>query len=362
MDHEIANTAKVVEEVPRSLFYNRELALVIPHNYSGCKSDAMHSESPPSLHGMTPNEYRSPCCTPEHWVETYRETIENEIEESKNSVNQYESYLEEVYLSNHATDEPQPDLHLAGLFKGRGIDPVYKTSNMLCLIPSRVTINSSFTSTLRTSKGLSKSQASVIFLSTEANYIHHKIAYTVQCTSHTSRNTVFTINGLDKCKCASIRAAEKRISQTKKLLDSFVNSPAFVPHNEEFTINAKVHQIGYALIICNNKPMIVSFKADKSQKTEEVMLLGKHIIWNNNDYLWKKFLDQTRVLSPKYTQEVTPHVTQRTSIRKFTIASYDTLFDVFDILNRKQIQYIKDFDMDDIGRYRINTVPNITRK
>ena len=91
------------------------------------------------------------------------------------------------------------------------------------------------------------------------------------------------------------------------------------------------------------------------------MLLGNHIIWNNNDYTWKKFLDQARVLSPKYSQEATSHVTQQTSTRKFARASDDMLFDVFDIFNRKQIQYIKDFNMDDIGRYRINTVPNITR-
>jgi len=142
----------------------------------------------------------------------------------------------------------------------------------------------------------------VIYLSTEANYIHHKIAYTVRRISHTKRDTVITINGLNKCKCSSIRASEKRISQTKKLLDSLVNSPAFVPHNDEFTINAKVHQIGYALFISNNKPMIVSFKADKSQKTEEITLLGNHVIWNNNDFTWKKFLDQAEVSSPKYSQ------------------------------------------------------------
>ena len=273
MDHEIANTTKVVEEVPRSLFFNKELEFVIPHNYSGRTSDTMHSESLPSLHGVTPNEYRSPCSTPEHWVETYRETVENEIEESKISVIQYENHLEEVYLSNYATNEPQPDLHLTGQFKGRGNDPVHKTSNMLSPISSRLTINSARTSMPRTSKGPRKYQAPPIFLETEANYVHHKIAYTIKRTSRTSRNSVFIINGLDKCKCVSLRAAEKRISQTKKLLDLFVNSQAFVPHNDEFTINAKVHQIGYALIICSNKPKIVSFKADKSQKTEEVMLL-----------------------------------------------------------------------------------------
>jgi len=50
------------------------------------------------------------------------------------------------------------------------------------------------------------------------------------------------------------------------------------------------------------------------------------------------------------------------STRKFATASDEVLIDVFDIFNKKQIQYIKDFNMDDIGRYRINTVPNITRK
>jgi hypothetical protein len=214
---------------------------------------------------------------------------------------------------------------------------------------------------LKTSKKPIKSRSLEISLSTEVNYIHHRIVYTVQRTSHTNRNSVFTINGLNKCKCTSIRAAEKRISQTRKLLESFVNNPAFVPQNDEFLINAKVHQIGYALIIFNNKPMIVSLLPDKSQKTEEVTLLGKHTIWKDNDYIWKKFLDQVKVASPN-TQVVTPHVPQRMPTRKFTSASDDTLFDVFEIFNRKQIQYIKDFDMDDIGRYRISTVPNITRK
>ena len=50
------------------------------------------------------------------------------------------------------------------------------------------------------------------------------------------------------------------------------------------------------------------------------------------------------------------------STRKFANASDEMLIDVFDIFSENQIQYIKDFKMDDIGRYRISTVPNITRK
>ena len=65
VDHESTNTVNDVEEVPRPLFYNKELAFVIPHNYSGYKSDTVHGGSPPSLQGMSPNEYRSPCSTPE---------------------------------------------------------------------------------------------------------------------------------------------------------------------------------------------------------------------------------------------------------------------------------------------------------
>ena len=83
-------------------------------------------------------------------------------------------------------------------------------------------------STSRTFTGSGRPQVTVIYLSVEANYIHHKVAYTVKCVSHKKRELVFTINGMDKCKCSSIRASEKRILQTKKLLNSFVSCPAFV--------------------------------------------------------------------------------------------------------------------------------------
>ena len=217
-------------------------------------------------------------------------------------------------------------------------------------------------STSGTFTGSGRPQVTVIYLSVEANYIHYKVAYTVKCVSHKKRELVFTINGMDKCKCSSIRASEKRILHTKKLLNSFISSPALVSNNDEFSINAKVHQMGYALYISNNIPTITSFKADKSQKVDEIILLGNHVIWNGDDFTWKNFLDRVGTMSPRHVFEATPIVTNQAPTRKFANASNDALFDIFDVFNEKQIQYIKDFNMDNIGKYKINTVPNIMRK
>ena len=70
VDHESTNTVNVVEEVPRLLFFNRELAFVASNNYSGYESDTMHGGSPPLLQGMqfSPDEHRSSCSTPERWL------------------------------------------------------------------------------------------------------------------------------------------------------------------------------------------------------------------------------------------------------------------------------------------------------
>ena len=164
LDHESINTANGVGEVRQPLNFNRVPVVIASNNYSGYESDTMHGGSSPSVYGMqfSPDEYQSPCSTPDHWLESYRETIENEIEESKNSKNQYESYLENVYLANNVADESQLDQHLTGQFKGRGIGPAYKASHTSSLTPSKPTSNSSHNNIPRTSKGSSKSQISVI--------------------------------------------------------------------------------------------------------------------------------------------------------------------------------------------------------
>ena len=108
--------------------------------------------------------------------------------------------------------------------------------------------------------------------------------------------------------------------------------------------------------------MVTSFRADKSQKVDKITLLGNHIIWNGDDFTWKNFLERLGIMSPKHVFEATSFVTNQAPTRKFANPSNDFLFDVFDIFNEKQIQYIKDFNMDNIGKYRINTVPNIMRK
>ena len=162
--HEGINTANSVGEVRQPLNFNRMPVVIVSDHYSGYESDTMHGGSSPSVYGMQflPDEYQSPCSTPDHWLESYRETIENEIEESKNSKNQYESYLENVYLANNVADESQLDQHLTGQFKGRGIGPAYKASHTSSLTPSKPTSNSSHNNIPRTSKGSSKSQISVI--------------------------------------------------------------------------------------------------------------------------------------------------------------------------------------------------------
>ena len=66
-------------------------------------------------------------------------------------------------------------------------------------------------------------------------------------------------------------------------------------------------------------------------------------------------------MSPKPVTEVSPSNSPQLSAntKKFAPVSDEDLFDVFDIFNQNQIQYI---DMENIGRFKINTVPSITRK
>ena len=333
----------------------------------------------------------SPCSSPDCELQSLREDVEKEIEELKKSRKEYENYWENQYQINESTNEAQEYYSTVEQFKGRGpnnvqednthevsrtsqkhdnIDTVSRGTieNTVSRLPLRDSTDKfdkspegSTHSTARIFTGAGKPQDTEIRLSVEANYIHHTIAYTVKRVRHEKRELVFTINGIDNCKCSSIRASEKRIIQTRKLFNAFVNSPAFV-NDDEFSINAKVHQMGYALYISNRTPMVSSFRTDKSQKADEVTLLGNHIIWNGDDFTWKNFLERLGKMSPKHVFEDTPPVTNQAPTRKFASPSNDGLIDVFDIFNERQIQYIKDFNMDNIGKYRINTIPNIMRK
>ena len=104
-----------------------------------------HGGSSPSVNAIqfSPDTNPSPYSTPEHWLESFREDVENEIEELKNSKRQYENYLEDQYLhsSYNEIDEPQPinlpqpidelQVHypMTGQFKGRGPNNVYEDDN-----------------------------------------------------------------------------------------------------------------------------------------------------------------------------------------------------------------------------------------
>ena len=79
VDHESINTVNSVGEMKQPLNFNRVPVVIDSNNYSGYESDTMHGGSSPSIHGMqfSPDEYQSPCSTPEHWLQSYRETMKS---------------------------------------------------------------------------------------------------------------------------------------------------------------------------------------------------------------------------------------------------------------------------------------------
>ena len=104
-----------------------------------------HGGSSPSVNAIqfSPDTNPSPYSSPEHWLQSLREDVENVIEELKKSKRQYENYLEDQYLcsSNNQMDEPQPinlpqsidelQVHYSttGQFKGRGPNNAHNEDN-----------------------------------------------------------------------------------------------------------------------------------------------------------------------------------------------------------------------------------------
>ena len=68
---------------------------------------------------------------------------------------------------------------------------------------------------------------------------------------------------------------------------------------------------------------------------------------NDDIYNWKHFTTRIKTTSPKLVMEASSCAVPQvfTNARKFANVSDENLFDVFDIFNQDQIQYIRDFDI-----------------
>ena len=138
----------------------------------------------------------------------------------------------------------------------------------------------------------------------------------------------------------------------------------FIAQNvDDFTRNRSMHKYGFILFIDQGKVKVQTFDRNQAVTSHLVSLIGNRVFFNNQSYTWKEFMEALALAShkPQPITQLTPVADQTQCTKKFTTMSLDGLIDFYDLFSEDNINTIKKFDMESIGKFKINTAPSIMR-
>jgi len=104
---------------------------------------------------------------------------------------------------------------------------------------------------------------------------------------------------------------------------------------------------------------------DKSlnPKVINVSLIGNHVFCDDRSFVWNSFMNFLATISfnPQTTAQPQIDHAPTQSIKKFTSISLEGQIDLYSTFSEKHLDFMRNFDMELIGKFKINTVPNILR-
>ena len=190
------------------------------------------------------------------------------------------------------------------------------------------------------------------------------VTYSVQFNSHESRGSVVLIDGQSQSKCSTIKAVQNRLNSSAPLFELLLNAPMFISEDlDDFDRNRIIHKYGFILTVHQQKVAAEILDKSLNPKVIHVSLIGNHVFCDDRSFVWNSFMNFLATISfnPQTTAQPQIDHAPTQSIKKFTSISLEGLIDFYSTFSEKHLDFIRNFDMELIGKFKINTVPNILR-
>ena len=153
------------------------------------------------------------------------------------------------------------------------------------------------------------------------------------------------------------------IISTERTIRTIMASPRFQNIQSAFAVNRAMHLQGAAVTVHCNRLLLMTIDQDRTIKYLYFYALGSKVSINDQIFTVAEFW---RFLAAKHPPPRT-HIradSDRTTrpTRAFATPDYSQMLDFTSLFAQDHIQIIRDFDMDDIGRFKIRTVKSVQTK
>lgn len=189
---------------------------------------------------------------------------------------------------------------------------------------------------------------------------HTQIQFDMYLTPHTTRGQILQTKGFPDFKSATRKDMVDMVISTARTIRAITGSPRFHHNPSSFTLNRTMHQHGSAIQVHNGHLLLMSIGQDRTITYTYFYALGARISINGRALYTRDFW---RLLDADYKPPRTtisrPNTLPQQALRTFAKPNTDNLIDFHSLFYREDIDYVKNFNMDEIGRYKIATVKNI---
>jgi hypothetical protein len=179
-------------------------------------------------------------------------------------------------------------------------------------------------------------------------------------TEHAARGWVIQTPGFPDFRAATREGMIDMITSTERTIRSIMQAPSYSGIVSDFHLNRAMHRFGYTIAVQSNHLLLMSMGQDREVHYTYFYALGNRVSIQDQILTVRDFWRHTAVKfpAPKTSIERSP---QPPSIprRQFAQPVQDNIIDFMQLFPTEHINFIRDFDMDDIGRYKIRTVKDI---
>ena len=190
-----------------------------------------------------------------------------------------------------------------------------------------------------------------------------QLHYDLTATEHATRGWVLQTLGFPDFRAATREGMVEMITSTERTIRVLMQAPSYSEAASDFHLNRAMHQYGYAITVQSNHLLLMSMGQDREIRYTYFYALGSRVSIQSQTFTVRNFW---RYIAAKFPapRTMTERPTQPPSIprRQFAEPAQDGIIDFNQLFPAEHINFIRDFDMDNIGRYKIRTVKNIQAK
>ena len=189
---------------------------------------------------------------------------------------------------------------------------------------------------------------------------HGQVQFDMYLSPHPTRGHVLQFKGFPDFKSVTRKDMIDMVIATERTNRSIMDSPRFQQQASSFNLNRSMHQYGSAIRIHNDHLLLVSMGQDRVITFTYFYALGVRVSINDQIFsVWDFWRYLASNYMPPKTAITRPGLPAQQTARTFAKPNTDSLLDFQVLFSTENLDYVRNFDMDDIGRYKISTVKNI---